>query len=130
MRPVVLDTDVVFFPFKQDTRAALYIDKLRDRQLLISFMTEAELEQWVLLSNWGAQRIEWLHLYLSRFVIVSSSNDLSKKWAEVMVTARRHGRRIETADAWIAATAILYDAVLLTHNTADCNGVTNLRLSD
>jgi len=65
MRPVVLDTDVVSFLFKQDTRAALYVDKLRDRQLLISFMTEAELEQWVLLSNWGAQRIEWLRLYLS-----------------------------------------------------------------
>jgi predicted nucleic acid-binding protein len=130
MRPAVLDTDVISFLFKQDTRAALYLDQLRNRQVLTSFMTEAELEQWVLLSNWSPQRVDWLRLYLARFVVVSSSNDLSKKWAEVMVAARRHGRRIETADAWIAATALLYDAVLLTHNIADYQGVDNLRLTD
>jgi tRNA(fMet)-specific endonuclease VapC len=130
MRPAVLDTDVVSFLFKQDTRARLYIERLRDRQVLISFMTEAELEQWVLLSNWGTQRIEWLRLYLGRFVVVPSSGDLSKKWAEVMVAARRNGRRIETADAWVAATALLYDAVLLTHNTADYRGVPELRLTE
>jgi tRNA(fMet)-specific endonuclease VapC len=59
MSPVVLDTDAVSFLFKHDTRATLYIEHLRDRQILISFMTEAELEQWVLLANWSAQRIEW-----------------------------------------------------------------------
>jgi tRNA(fMet)-specific endonuclease VapC len=130
MRPVVLDTDVVSFLFKNDTRAALYVEHLRDRQILISFMTEAELEQWVLLSNWSAQRVEGLRFYLARFVVVASSSDLSKKWAEVMVSARLQGRRMETADAWIAAIALLYDAVLLTHNTADYSGVQNLRLAD
>jgi predicted nucleic acid-binding protein len=47
-----------------------------------------------------------------------------------MVAARANGRRIEGADAWIAATALLYDAVLFTHNTADYLGVPNLRLTD
>jgi predicted nucleic acid-binding protein len=46
-----------------------------------------------------------------------------------MVAARRNGRRIETADAWIAATALLYDVPLLTHNKADYLGVPGLRLS-
>ena len=93
MRPAVLDTDVISFLFKQDTRAALYLDQLRNRQVLTSFMTEAELEQWVLLSNWSPQRVDWLRLYLARFVVVSSSNDLSKKWAEIMVAARRGSQR-------------------------------------
>src|SRR2546425_2730932 len=105
MKPVVLDTDVVSFLFKRDSRAELYMPHLYDRQWLISFMTEAELEQWALLSNWNAKRIEWLRIFLGRFVIVPSSRDLVLKWAEVMVAARRNGRRIETADAWIAATA-------------------------
>jgi predicted nucleic acid-binding protein len=47
--PVVLDTDVVSFLFKSDNRAQLYLPHLRDRQWLISFMTEAELEQWAIL---------------------------------------------------------------------------------
>jgi predicted nucleic acid-binding protein len=91
-------------------------------------MTEAELEQWALLSNWQAKRIEWLRIFLGRFVIVPSSRDLVLKWAEVMVAARRTGRRLETADAWIAATAALYDSPLITHNGNDYLGVPGLKL--
>jgi tRNA(fMet)-specific endonuclease VapC len=99
VKPVVLDTDVVSFLFKSDSRAQAYLPHLRDRQWLISFMTEAELEQWALLANWHAKRIDWLRIFLARFVIVPSSRDLILKWAEVMVVARRAGRRLETADA-------------------------------
>ena len=64
------------------------------------------------------------------FVIVPSSRDLVLKWAEVMVATRRSGRGIETADAWVAATALLYNAPLLTHNKPDYGGVPNLRFGD
>ena len=129
MRPVVLDTDIVSFLFKSDTRAQTYLPLLQDRQWFISFMTEAELEQWALLANWSEKRVDWLRLFLSHFVVVPSSHDLVLKWAEAMVGARRNGRRIETADAWIAATALLYDVPLLTHNKADYLGVPGLQLS-
>ena len=52
MKPGVIDTDVASFLFKNDSRAQSYLRHLRDREWLISFMTEAELEQWALLSNW------------------------------------------------------------------------------
>jgi tRNA(fMet)-specific endonuclease VapC len=87
-----------------------------------------ELAQWALLSNWSAKRSEWLRVFLGRFVIVPSSRDLVLKWAEIMVAARRNGRRLETADAWIAATAMLYDAPLLTHNAKDYLGAPGLKL--
>jgi predicted nucleic acid-binding protein len=90
-------------------------------------MTEAELEQWALLSNWQAKRIEWLRVFLARFLIVPSSRDLILKWAEAMVGARKTGRRLET-DAWIAATAVLYGAPLITHNASDYLGVPGLKL--
>src|SRR5258706_611765 len=123
----VLDTDVVSFLFKNDSRALKHFPHLHNRQRLISFMTEAELEQWALLSNWHAKRIDWLRNFLGRFVIVSS-RDLVLKWAGVMATARRAGRRLETADAWIAATATIYGAPLVTHNASDYLGVPGLRL--
>jgi tRNA(fMet)-specific endonuclease VapC len=129
MKPILLDTDVVSFLFKADSRAQPYLSHLDNRQWFISFMTEAELEQWALLANWSEKRVEWLRLFLSRFAIVPSSHDLVLKWAEAMVAARRNGRRIETADAWVAATALLYDAPLLTHNKADYLGVPGLRFS-
>jgi hypothetical protein len=57
MKPIVLDTDVVSFLFKADTRAQIYLPQLQDRQWFISFMTEAELEQWALLANWSEKRV-------------------------------------------------------------------------
>ena len=81
-----------------------------------------------LLANWQVKRIEWLRTFLERFVIVPSPRDLVLAWAQVMVTARKSGRRLETDDAWVAATAKLYDAPLITHNASDYLGVPGLRL--
>jgi predicted nucleic acid-binding protein len=91
-------------------------------------MTVAELERWALLYRWSSQRVQWLRLFIERFTVVPSSPDLCRKWAEVMIAARAAGRRIETADAWIAATALLYDNPLVTHNGSDFLGVPNLKL--
>jgi hypothetical protein len=44
----VVDTDVVSFAFKGDSRADLYGPHLTNRLLVISFMTLAELERWSL----------------------------------------------------------------------------------
>ena len=46
----------------------------------------------------------------------------------MIVAAHAAGRRIESADAWIAATALLHDAPLLTNNLNDYLGVTGLTL--
>lgn len=91
-------------------------------------MTVAELERWAIQYRWGAQRTHWLHLHLARFTVIPSSPDLCRKWAEVIVAAQAVGRRIECADAWIAATALLYQAPLLTHNRHDYLGVSGLAL--
>ena len=128
MTPVVVDTDVVSFLFKNDSRAQLYLPLLKHQKLLVSFMTEAELEQWILLAKWGAGRVKRFHEFMTGFASVPSSRDLILMWAEAMVAARGSGRRIEAADAWIAATALLYGAALITHNPKDYLGVPNLRV--
>ena len=79
------------------------------------------------MASWSEKRVVWLRLFLSRFVVVPSWRDLVLKWAEAMAAARRSGRRIETADAWIAAKALLYDAPLPTRNRADYLGVPGLQ---
>src|SRR5580700_7006977 len=126
MTPAVVDTDVVSFLFKNDTRSQVYLPLLKDRKLLVSFMTEAELEQWILLAQWGAGRIQRFQWFMTGFAFVPSSRELILKWAEVMVSARASGRRIETADAWIAATAVLHGAALITHNPKDYAGLPKL----
>jgi tRNA(fMet)-specific endonuclease VapC len=126
MTPVVVDTDVVSFLFKNDSRAQLYLPLLRGRTLLMSFMTEAELEQWIVLAKWGPGRVQRFQEFMKGFASVPTSRDLIVSWAHVMAEARANGRRIEAADAWVAATAVLYGAALVTHNPKDYLGVSNL----
>jgi predicted nucleic acid-binding protein len=128
MTQIVVDTDVVSFLFKNHPLALRYDPELAGRVALISFMTVAEVERWAIQYRWGEHRLHWLHLHLKRFTVVPSSPDLCRKWAEVMVVAQAAGRRIECADAWIAATALLYGVPLVTHNRNDYLGVAGLTL--
>jgi tRNA(fMet)-specific endonuclease VapC len=128
MSQAVIDTDVVSFLFKNHPIGKRYDADIAGHVPLLSFMTVAELERWALQYKWGTQRLHWLQLYLRPFTVVPSSPDLCRLWAEVMVAAQAAGRRIECADAWIAATALLYDAPLVTHNCADYLGVPGLKI--
>ena len=92
MNAVVVDTDVVSLVFKADSRAEKYVSALSAPDLLVSFMTEAELERWILQARWGSERIIRFRTYMKRFVSVPSSRDLIVRWAEVMVVARSLGR--------------------------------------
>jgi hypothetical protein len=67
MTPVVVDTDVVSFLFKNHPIGLLYDPELAGRVGLISFMTVAELERWTIQYRWGEHRVDWLQRYLSRF---------------------------------------------------------------
>lgn len=116
---VVVDTDVVSFLYKQDDRGAFYHPYLANQLPIISFMTLAELERWTLAANWGELKRQHLMKYLRRYTVYPVSALLCRKWAEVVDGARRRGRPLATSDAWIAATAILLDVPLLTHNASD-----------
>jgi len=101
---------------------------LEGHLLLISFMTVAELEQWALTHRWGEPRRRELEELLSRFTVVPSDRDLCRWWAVASVSARRKGRPILVADAWIAATALLFGVPVATHNPADFVGVDGLKV--
>jgi predicted nucleic acid-binding protein len=58
---------------------------------MISFMTVAELDRWVLEARWGETRRQRLREYLERFVVLPYDRDLCTKWAEV--TVRRFSLR-------------------------------------
>lgn len=91
-------------------------------------MTRAELEQWALERNWGTQRRESMRAYLRQYILAPFDEAICLRWAEVRDSTRRNGRPIGTADAWVAAAALLYAAPLVTHNRAHYAGVNGLTL--
>jgi predicted nucleic acid-binding protein len=128
MSDVVVDTNVVSFLFKSESRARLYRKHLLGKTLYISFMTVAELRRWALASNWGPAKIAHLDRYLQRFNIVLVDLPLCEKWAEAINGADRAGLPISASDAWIAATALALNCPLITHNAADFQGVPGLTI--
>jgi predicted nucleic acid-binding protein len=128
MNAAIVDTDLVSMLFKGDTRAMAYRSHITGRLLGISFMTLAELERWALERAWGASRRLELAQHLTHYAVLPAGRELCVKWAEICFGAKKKGRPIQTADAWIAASALYYEVPLITNNRSDYSVVDGLVL--
>lgn len=124
----VIDTDVWSYLHKDRDEAKLYQPHLFGNILVISFQTQAELLRWAIAASWRQRRREHLESRLQKYVVEHSSYALSLRWAEAMESARRNGRPISAADAWIAASALHLGVPLITHNKIHFVGVDGLNL--
>ena len=117
MSAVLVDTDVVSYAFRQASEYDLYRDLLSERDLFLSFAMFAELVRGTLKASWGQRRRDRLTEFIqSRFAILNTNRQTCIEWAAVHDEARRIGRVMGCADAWVAATAIAADVPLVSHN--------------
>ena len=54
--------------------------------------------------------------------------DMTERFAQLRSHRRSIGREIETADAWIAATALWLECPVVTHNRRDFQGIPDLKV--
>lgn len=125
---VVIDTNVISYVFKKDSRGELYKPHIEGKLAVIAAQTFAELERMPLKNNWGRRRHSELHAYLEKFVFVEANKEISLLWAKVQVDAERAGRPMSFGDSWIAATALAYDLPLVTHNRKDFENILGLTI--
>ena len=128
MSVVLLDTNVVSFLLKGDSRAAAYVRYLENRQIAISFMTVAELFQWAATRQWGSERLQRLEMTLESYLILPVDLALGRLWGSIRAAKRAAGQPISPQDAWIAATALRYEVALVTHNPVDFSGIEGLTI--
>jgi len=126
MAGIVVDTNIVSYLFKGDSRALAYEEHLAGKERLVSFMTLAELDRWALARHWGSARRLKLERFLNRFLPIYPDRVLCQWWAQATHRVHRAGRTIEAADAWIAATALALDVPLVTHDPVDFTAVPGL----
>jgi len=125
---VIVDTNVVSFILKNDSRANVYAQHLSGKELVISFVTVAELYRWALHRNWGSKRFDALADHIRTFLVYPFTHALCLRWAKVVDQRARVGRPIDSNDAWIAATAIEHQIPLVTHNQQDFQGIGGLAI--
>jgi len=126
---LVVDTDVASFVFKwHPDFAPRYVGIIRGSELVVSFMTLAEMRQGAMDANWGPRKCDLLEAYLADFAVLHSDDMLCSIWAAVRNESVRKGRQISSADAWIAATALILSVPLVTNNPKDYRHLENVQL--
>ena len=126
--PIVIDTDIVSYIFKKDTRSKLYEPHLLQTPKFISFMTFAELRRWKFQSNWGKVKSENFEELLLDFGVIYADEEICNIWAKITNDSFNKGKPIATADAWVASVAIMFDIPLVTHNRKHFENVENLKI--
>jgi tRNA(fMet)-specific endonuclease VapC len=128
MSRIVVDTDIASYIFNWHASAAKYVEALRGSELVLSFMSVAEMRMGAIAAGWGTRRRVLLEQFVAGFGIVYLDDHLSTSWATLRAGTRAVGRSLSPQDAWIAATALQLDAPLATNNRSDFEYIPKLRL--
>ncbi|MEZ6127856.1 MAG: PIN domain-containing protein [Planctomycetaceae bacterium] len=128
MTDYVVDTDVISFFLRHDSRAEPYRPYLEGVRPVISFMTLAEIQYGAARAGWGTTRTEQMLKHLQQCIVFHETVELCRIWAQLRAEVESGGRHLSPSDAWIAATAVLLDLPLLSHNRKDYESVSSLSL--
>ncbi len=124
---VVVDTNVVSYIFDRDGRAQYYLEQIRGLRALLSFQTLEELWYGAYSGGWGDKRKNELARHLELYEVMWPDPELVDVCAHLRSEGQHDGRRLEVADAWIAATALRLNCPLASHDR-DFSGIPSLQL--
>lgn len=123
---MLLDTNIVGYFFRGDSRARLYEGHLAGQTRYIAFVTLGELYQWLFLHPFSEANKQRLLAYIATHVVIPYDDRLAWTWAELSVRRRQTGRVMSAEDSWIAATALRHGLPLVTHNRRHFEGISGL----
>jgi predicted nucleic acid-binding protein len=124
MNVLLLDTNVVSILFnRKHSLRQTCIEAVAGHQLVISFMTRAELLLWPAANNWGASRRAALEEHIALYLTLYPDERTCAIWVAVVDQCRRAGQPIQKADAWIAACAGQWSCPLVTTDFRDYDGI-------
>jgi predicted nucleic acid-binding protein len=127
MSVLPLDTNVVSILFNQHHSLRMAcIEAAAGHQLVVSFMTRAELLLWPAANNWGETRREALEQHMAMYLTLYPDEGTCAIWANVVAGCRRAGQPIQAADAWIASAARQWSCPLVTTDFRDYAAVDDL----
>ncbi len=124
---VVVDTNVVSHIHRDTVIGKGYALELATHDLAISFQTLEELLFGTQKARWGERRRSKLMLDLENYEVIWPVSRLVDICADLRCKAETVGRKLSTADAWIAATALYLNCPIASHDR-DFNGIEGLEL--
>ena len=126
MNALVLDTNIISYLMKGDSRGELYKRHLEGKTLSISFMTIGELYEGAYRKEWSEKKLGKLKSELRKYLVIPFSPRVCERWG--WIRSERKNQPISIDDAWIAATALAHNSPLVTHNPKDFVGISGLEI--
>lgn len=118
--PVAVDTNVLSSRLVHSKLAEGYASILAGRELVASFITDAEIRFGARRDDWGEPRLQRLDVLLAAVNVVQSTPELTEAYVTLRTWCKRNGHglagKVHEADRWIAATALWLDVPLVTHD--------------
>ena len=125
---VVIDNNVMSYIARESPVADYYLPYLAGREVVISFQTREEALFGAYLAGWGERRVSDLRQQMGQYAVHWPDNELVDLCARLRQQRQAAGRRLEVADAWVAATALYLGCPLASHD-GDFDGIPDLQLT-
>jgi tRNA(fMet)-specific endonuclease VapC len=124
---LLADTNVISYMFRGSPLGDGYTTLIGGLPTGITLLSLAELHYGIALNQWGDAKLRSLNVFLTKFSLLPGSIEISELCGHLRAQRERVGRRIELADAWIAATALWFDIPVVTHDR-DLEAIPGLRV--
>ena len=113
---VVIDSNVMSYIARRSPIADYYLPYLAGREVVISFQTREEALFGAYLADWGERRVNDLKQQMDQYEMHWPDDELVDLCARLRQQRQAAGRRLEVADAWVAATALYLECPLASHD--------------
>ena len=124
---VVIDSNVMSYIARRSPIADYYLPYLAGREVVISFQTREEALFGAYLAGWGERRVNDLKQQMDQYEMHWPDDELVDLCARLRQQRQAAGRRLEVADAWVAATALYLECPLASHD-GDFSDIPDLQL--
>lgn len=119
---IVVDTSAfIYLTRGASPKASEYAPFVNEKTIVLSFATVAELWRGAITQNYGEKKRKRLAADIGVAIVVPPNEPLSRLWGEITAKGRALGhplgQKAQSHDAWVAATAQLYELPLLTEDS-------------
>jgi tRNA(fMet)-specific endonuclease VapC len=125
----LLDTDTCSGSIKNNPTATRKI-MLHFGGLRVSAVTQGELLTWALRRSAPADREQVVRDFLNGCTVLEITEQIADTFGRVRATLLDRGITVAPMDLFNAATALVYNLTLVTHNTRDYQHIPGLTLDD
>ena len=126
----LIDTNIIIYRLKNLGNVNANFLKNEDKHMSLSVVSYGELVFGARKSKAVEKNMETVNVIKSIFPLIEITSEIMNIFGEIKAYTQKIGKTIDDMDLLIAATAIINNFTLVTHNTKHFENIPNLKIED